>query len=83
MKYLVLTIRKPQFDASFVPDHYAFLQSLRDGEVLEQAGPFTDKSGGAYVIRADSFESAREIAGRDPLAVHDCSEVTVREWDAR
>ncbi len=83
MKYLVLTMRKPQFDPSFVPDHYAFLQSLRDRQVLEQAGPFTDKSGGAYVIRSESLESAREIAGQDPLKLHDCSEVTVREWDAR
>jgi uncharacterized protein YciI len=82
MKYLVLTMRKPQFDTSVIPDHYAFLQSLRDSGVLEQAGPFTDKSGGAYVIRADSLDSAREIAGRDPLGVHDCSDVTVREWDA-
>jgi uncharacterized protein YciI len=82
MKYLVLTMRKPHFDASHVAAHYAFLQSLRDDGILEQAGPFTDKSGGAYVVRAESLERAREIAARDPLAVHDCSEVTVREWDA-
>ena len=82
MKYLVLTMRKQRFDTSVIPDHYAFLQQLRDGGVLEQAGPFTNKSGGAYVIRADSLDSAREIAGRDPLAIHDCSDVTVREWDA-
>lgn len=82
MKYLVLTIRKPHFDASHVPAHYGFLQSLRDRGLLEQAGPFTDRSGGAYVIRADSLESARAIADRDPLKIHDCSEVTVREWDA-
>jgi uncharacterized protein YciI len=83
MKYLVLTIRKPQFDASFVPAHYDFLQSLRDRGLLEQAGPFTDRSGGAYVIKADSLDSARELAHHDPLHLHDCSEVTVREWDAR
>ena len=83
MKYLVLTIRKPRFDASFVPAHYDFLQSLRDRGLLEHAGPFTDRSGGAYVIRADSLDSARELAHHDPLHLHDCSEVTVREWDAR
>jgi uncharacterized protein YciI len=82
MKYLVLTMRKPQFDTSFVPAHYAFLQSLRDQGVLEQSGPFTDKSGGAYVIRAEGLESARVIAAEDPLSLHDCSDVTVREWDA-
>jgi uncharacterized protein YciI len=82
MKYLVLTIRKPQFDASVVPAHYAFLQSLRDRGILEQAGPFTDRSGGAYVVTADNLEQARQLAERDPLHMHDCSEVTVREWDA-
>ena len=82
MKYLVLTLRKPQFDDTVIPAHYAFLQSLRDGDILEQAGPFTDRSGGAYVIRADSIERARELAEQDPLHLHDCSDVTVREWDA-
>ena len=83
MKYLVLTIRKPRFDAAFVPAHYDFLKSLRDRGILEQAGPFTDRSGGAYVVKAGSLESARDLAHADPLHRHDCSEVTVREWDAR
>jgi hypothetical protein len=26
--------------------------------------------------------SAREIASQDPLAIRDCSDVTVHEWDA-
>jgi len=82
MKYLVLTIRKPHFDAAFVPAHYEFLRSLRDRGILEQAGPFTDRSGGAYVFQADNLEAAREIAEQDPLHIHDCSEVTVREWNA-
>jgi uncharacterized protein YciI len=82
MKYLVLTIRKPQFDSSVIPAHYAFLQSLRDSGILEQAGPFTDRSGGAYVIRAESLEAARQLAEQDPLHIKDCSDVTAREWDA-
>ena len=83
MKYLVLTMRKAQFDPAVIPAHYAFLQELREGGVLEQAGPFTDKSGGAYVIRASSFEEALGVAHRDPVHVQDCSEVTVREWDSK
>jgi uncharacterized protein YciI len=82
MKYLVLTMRKPHFDPAFVTAHYTFLQSLRDRGILEQAGPFTDRSGGAYVIQADSFEEARAIAEQDPLHINDCSEVIAREWDA-
>jgi uncharacterized protein YciI len=83
MKYLVLTIRKPQFDDAAVTAHYAFLGTLRGRGILEQAGPFSDRSGGAYVIRAESLDEARAVAFEDPLHLRDCSEITVREWDAR
>ena len=83
MKYLVLTIRKPEFDADVVPAHYQFLDALRADGLIEQAGPFTDRSGGAYVLAAGSLEEAREIAERDPLNVSNSSTITVREWDAR
>jgi len=82
MKYLVLTIRKPTFDDSVRDDHYAFLQSLRDRGILEQAGSFTDRSGGAYIIRAQSVAEARAIAETDPLHLRACSNVTVYEWNA-
>jgi uncharacterized protein YciI len=83
MKYLILTIRKPSFDDAVRPDHFAFLQSLRERGILEQAGPFTDRSGGAYVIRAGSLPEARALAEEDPLHTHNCSTVTLYEWDAR
>jgi uncharacterized protein YciI len=82
MKYLILTIRKPSFDAAARPEHYGYLQTLRDRGILEQAGPFRDQSGGAYVIRADSLAEARALAEQDPLHVRNCSDVTVHEWDA-
>lgn len=83
MKYLVLTIRKPQFDVAYRVAHFEFLDGLRARGVLEQAGAFTDASGGAYVILAGSLDEARAIAEQDPLHIHDCSEVTVREWDSK
>lgn len=83
MKYLVLTIRKPEFDPDVVPAHYEFLDAMRAEGFLEQAGPFTDRSGGAYVLAAGSLEEAREIAHRDPLHVSNSSTVTVHEWNAR
>lgn len=82
MKYLVLTIRKPHFDELVAGPHYAFLDKLRADGVLEQGGAFTDRSGGAYVIRAESLDAARRLAERDPLHLQDCSEVTVREWNS-
>jgi uncharacterized protein YciI len=83
VKYLVLTIRKARFDPEFVPAHYAFLDALRERGLLEQAGPFTDRTGGAYVLRAADFDEAKQLAAQDPLHVHDCSDVSVREWDAK
>lgn len=83
MKYLVLTLRGPQFDSEIVPAHYDFLEELRRRGMLQQAGPFTDKSGGAYVLSAGSLDEAREIAEQDPLHLHDCSSISVNEWDAR
>lgn len=83
VKYLVVTIRRPDFDPQFIAAHYEFLSQLREDGVLEQAGPFTDRTGGAYVLRIDSLEKAAAIAARDPLSIHGCSDVTVREWDSR
>jgi len=83
LKYLVMTMRKPEFDAEVVPAHWTFLENLRTRGILEQAGGFTDKSGGAYIIHAANYAAARDIAHEDPLHLKGCSEVTVREWDAR
>jgi uncharacterized protein YciI len=83
MKYLVLTMRGPAFDPQFIPEHYDFLDDLRTRAVLEQSGPFTDKTGGAYVLRAQNLDEARRLAEQDPLCRRHCSEITVREWDAR
>ena len=77
-----MTIRGPSFDADAVPAHYEFLESLRDQGILEQAGPFTDKTGGAYVVSAESLDEARRLAERDPLHLRRCSTVTVHEWNA-
>ena len=82
MKYLVMTIRQPDFDPDAVPGHYEFLDRLRAQGVLEQAGPFTDKTGGAYVLAAESLDDARRLAEQDPLHVRKCSTVTVHEWNA-
>ena len=82
MKYLVMTIRGPQFDMDAVPAHYAFLQDLRERGILEQAGPFTDRSGGAYVLSAESLDAARALAEQDPLHLRRCSTITVHEWKA-
>lgn len=81
-RYLVLTIRTPQFQPSVVPEHYAFLERLRQAGKLELAGPFTDKSGGAYLLKVANLEEARALAFSDPVHTTNSSVVTVYEWNA-
>ena len=82
-RYLVMTIRTPQFQPSVVDEHYAFLDRLRQHGQLELAGPFSDKSGGAYLIRAENIEEARTLAFSDPVHTTRSSVVTVYEWNAK
>ena len=82
-RYLVTTFRTPNFDPSVIEAHYAFLEGLKRKGLLELAGPFTDKSGGAYLIRATSLDEARAIAFSDPVHTSKASIVTVYEWNAK
>lgn len=81
--YLVMVIRRPQFDPAVVPAHNRFLDELRADGRLERSGPFGDKSGGAYLLRAADLDEARTIAYRDPTHVSGGWDVTVYEWQAR
>ncbi|HSO35988.1 MAG TPA: YciI family protein [Labilithrix sp.] len=83
VRFLVLTMRKPGFDPAVVDAHYRFLDDLRARGHLELAGPFTDKSGGAYLLRASSLEEARSLAFADPVHTSGSSLVTVHEWNAK
>jgi uncharacterized protein YciI len=82
-RYLVTTIRTPQFLPSVIDGHYAFLDRLRQQGILELAGPFTDKSGGAYLIKAANLDEARALAFSDPVHTTNSSVVTVYEWNAK
>lgn len=81
-RYLVITLRLPAFDPKAITPHYEFLDRLRSEQRLELAGPFTDRSGGAYVIQADNLSAAEAIAHSDPLHLTHSSQITVREWAA-
>jgi uncharacterized protein len=81
LKYLVTTFRTENFNEDVIPRHYAFLTDLRASGKLEGGGPFTDRSGGAYILIADSLLEAREIAFKDPVHLEHCSLVNVHEWN--
>ena len=81
-RYLVLALRNPDFDPAVIAPHYAHLDALRARGVLELAGPFTDRSGGAYLLRAPDLAAATAIAHADPLHTSGASRVTVHAWEA-
>ena len=83
MHYLVMTIRTPRFQPAVIEQHRAFLAELREQGRLVLAGPFTDGSGGAYVLQAADLAEARELAFSDPVHTTSSSIVTVHEWNAK
>ncbi len=83
-RYLVLAMRRPQFDESVVAPHLAWLEELRARGQLAMTGGFADRSGGAYVLEnVASLADARAIAATDPLATTGSSDLTVHEWNTR
>lgn len=82
-KYLVMVLRSPEFQTSLVGPHQAFLEDLRKNGCLELSGPFTDKTGGAYLIKAVNLEEAKSIAFSDPLHTSNSSVITVYEWNVK
>ena len=82
-RYLVILLRRPTCDPAVVPLHQQFLEDLRAQGRNEMSGPFGDRSGGAYLLRATGLEEARAIAQRDPAHTSGGWDITVHEWQAR
>lgn len=82
MRYLIIAMRTPHFKHSVIDAHKEYLAQLKEDGSLVLAGPFTDSSGGAYVVEASNIESAKEIAFSDPIHLSGSSINSVYEWDA-
>lgn len=82
-QYLVLVIRTPEFQQSLVGAHHEFLEGLKENKLLELSGPFTDKTGGAYILKARNLEEAKSLAFSDPLHTSKSSVVTIHEWNIK
>jgi uncharacterized protein len=81
--YLVMAMRGPGFQDSAAQAHHIFLADLIEQGLLEMTGPFTDGTGGAYVLRAPDLATATRIAHDDPLHLQGASTLTVHEWRVR
>ena len=81
-RYLIMVMRTPDFDASLIDAHMQFIAEQRSADRIELSGGFSDKSGGAYLLRATSLDEATTIAHSDPLHQGRSSVVSVYEWTA-
>ncbi|WP_313179421.1 YciI family protein [Stenotrophomonas sp.] len=82
--YLVLAMRRPDFNAAAVQPHLDFLDALRERGQLQLAGGFSDGTGGAYVLcNVASLADAQAIVATDPLVTMQASHLTVHEWNTR
>jgi uncharacterized protein YciI len=82
-RYLVIAVRLAHFDPDVVPLHMQFLDDLRASGRIELSGPFSDKSGGAYLMTADDLTHAQAIARADPAHTSGGWDITLYEWAAR
>ncbi|MFD3706764.1 YciI family protein [Nocardia sp. NPDC058658] len=74
-------MRTPKFDPSVIEPHRDFLQDLLAKGQLQESGRFTDGTGGAYVILAESLTAATAIAHSDPVHTTGASDLTIYEWE--
>ncbi|KAF1015760.1 MAG: hypothetical protein GAK31_01237 [Stenotrophomonas maltophilia] len=82
--YLVLALRRPDFNAAAVQPHLDFLDALRAAGQLQLTGGFSDGTGGAYVLcNVASLADAQAIVATDPLVTMQASDLTVHEWLTR
>ncbi|NGM82119.1 hypothetical protein G5B47_06810 [Paenibacillus sp. 7124] len=82
-RYLIITERTERFNPDDIKGHYEHLDQLKKENRLEMYGPFSDSSGGAYLITASSLDEAEKIGQADPLIRSGSSAVTVKEWHLR
>lgn len=79
--YIVWIERKSTFTGNAIPGHREFLKELKESGKLVQAGGFADQTGGAYSLKASSFEETKEIISADPMNQNDECIYSVKEWN--
>lgn len=82
-RYLVVLHRRPTVVPEVVAAHLTYLEGIREQGLLELSGGFSDKSGGAYILRAESMADAQALVDRDPAKTSGSWDITVSEWNAK
>ncbi|UOF89283.1 YciI family protein [Fodinisporobacter ferrooxydans] len=82
-KFLVFIERQPQFTGESIPNHLRYIQQLREQDILVAAGGFTDQTGGAYILQANSLEEAVKLAENDPMFMENTCIYKVKEWNVK
>jgi hypothetical protein len=68
---------------TYLPQHIAYVQQLKQQGVLLLSGPFADRTGGLVIIRANSHDEAEAIVRNDPLVSSGVDRYELREWEIR
>lgn len=81
--YLVMAMRRANLDLALVAPHKQYLAELAAQGRIERTGPFSDGSGGAFVLRAEDMEEARSLIHGDPGYIGGGWDITFYEWQVR
>jgi uncharacterized protein len=79
-QYLLITTRTDNFNPDDIQGHYDHLERLKIEGRLDMFGPFSDSTGGAYLIKASSLNEATKIGYSDPLIQNGSSTLSIKEW---
>jgi uncharacterized protein YciI len=63
--------------------HLSYLEELKKKGQLSLAGRFADGTGGAYILKAENINEAKDIADRDPYHSSGLRNYTIKEWERR
>ncbi|NIH86514.1 YciI family protein [Amycolatopsis granulosa] len=78
--FLVQTVYDQGKYAEVRPRHREYLKKLADKGTVAVAGPFTDDTGGAYLMQAANADTLQELLDADPYIAEGALEsYTVRE----
>tara|TARA_B100002003_G_scaffold122447_1_gene113027 strand:- start:1521 stop:1784 length:264 start_codon:yes stop_codon:yes gene_type:complete len=64
-------------------DHLEYISKLKKMGNLRIAGKFSDGSGGIYILEAESYDQAIDLAKADPYHSHSLRKYTIKEWERK